>query len=91
MLQHAIAERVLVSGIYNHEFPRRCFASSVDPSLMLTSVSPKILEDFLFLIPLLVPSLLWCLNSVWRFLVTWFHHKSEKRAIGIFSGIVRRK
>ena len=48
MPQHAIAGRVLVSGIYNHEFTRRCFASSVDPSLKLTpGVSENLVVDFL--------------------------------------------
>ena len=58
MLEHASTGRVLVSGIYNHEFPRRCFFSSIDPSLKLTScVAQNLVVDFLFLIPLLVPSL----------------------------------
>ena len=37
MLGRGSAGRVLVSGIYNHEFPRRCFVASIDASLKLTS------------------------------------------------------
>ena len=45
-------------------------ASSVDPSLKLTScVFQNLVVDLLLLIPFLVPSLLWCMGSVWRFLV----------------------